>query len=103
MKSTISGKKVSRLLARHGALDADTANGVSPIPMDHPSHGVTATIIDLGLARMDANDSNSSGVHWTPFDDLIFEGEGEIELLNNNKSVIEALILQVIISSTCIE
>jgi serine/threonine-protein kinase haspin len=41
--------------------------------MDHSSHGVTATIIDLGLARMDAGDD----VHWTPFDELTFEGEGE--------------------------
>ena len=43
--------------------------------MDDPSHGVEATIIDLGLARMDGGD----GVHWTPFDDEIFEGEGDYQ------------------------
>ena len=45
--------------------------------MDHPSHGVTATIIDLGLARINGDDSNNGSVHWTRFDDLTFEGEGE--------------------------
>jgi len=45
------------------------------LTMDHPSHGVAATIIDLGLARMDGSEG-SSEVHWTPVDELIFEGEG---------------------------
>ena len=44
-------------------------------PMDDLSHGVEATIIDLGLARMDGGD----GIHWTPFDDEIFEGEGDYQ------------------------
>jgi len=44
-------------------------------PMDDPSHGVEATIIDLGLARMDGGE----GVHWTPFDDEIFESEGDYQ------------------------
>jgi len=43
--------------------------------MDDPSHGVETTIIDLGLARMDGG----GGVHWTPFDDEIFEGEGDYQ------------------------
>lgn len=47
------------------------------VPMDHPSHGVTATIIDLGFARMNAGDGSGCAVHWTPFDELIFEGEGQ--------------------------
>ncbi|KIJ56954.1 hypothetical protein M422DRAFT_218798 [Sphaerobolus stellatus SS14] len=49
--------------------------------MDHPSHGVTTTIIDLGLARMDAADTadNTEAVHYTPFDELIFEGEGDYQ------------------------
>ncbi len=42
--------------------------------MDHDVHGVKATIIDLGLSRMDSDNTN---VHWTPFDDEVFEGEGE--------------------------
>lgn len=59
--------------------------------MDHPFHGVTATIIDLGLARMDARDGNNNGVHWTPFDDLIFEGEGATRSLICNRNAIETL------------
>jgi serine/threonine-protein kinase haspin len=43
--------------------------------MDDPSHGVETTIIDLGLARMSGGD----GVQWTPFDDEIFEGEGDYQ------------------------
>ena len=44
--------------------------------MDHPTHGVKTTIIDLGLARMDADGSAERIVRWTPFEDEIFEGEG---------------------------
>lgn len=48
------------------------------LPMDHLSHGIKATVIDLGLARMDArtSDDGSTETHWTPFDEEIFEGEG---------------------------
>lgn len=45
--------------------------------MDHPVHGIEATVIDLGLARMDAEDEDGElDVQWTPFDEEIFEGEG---------------------------
>jgi serine/threonine-protein kinase haspin len=45
--------------------------------MDDPSHGVRATIIDLGLSRMNAGDGDSEYVvHWTPFDEEVFMGEG---------------------------
>jgi serine/threonine-protein kinase haspin len=45
--------------------------------MDDPVHGVRATLIDLGLSRMDAGDgSGGEKVHWTPFEEEIFEGEG---------------------------
>ncbi|KII94959.1 hypothetical protein PLICRDRAFT_97040 [Plicaturopsis crispa FD-325 SS-3] len=47
------------------------------VPMDDDVHGVRATIIDLGLARMDAR--GGGGVHWTPFDEEIFEGEGDYQ------------------------
>ena len=48
------------------------------LPMDHPTHGVKATVIDLGLARMDAcGDNGSIEIYWTPFDEEIFEGEGQ--------------------------
>ena len=45
--------------------------------MDADVHGVRATIIDLGLARM--NDGSDSDVHWTPLDDETFEGEGDCQ------------------------
>jgi serine/threonine-protein kinase haspin len=45
--------------------------------MDHVVHGVKATVIDLGLARMDARASDdSTEIRWTPFDEEVFEGEG---------------------------
>ena len=44
--------------------------------MDDLSHGVMATVIDLGLARMDADDAVGHHVRWTPFEEEIFEGEG---------------------------
>lgn len=43
--------------------------------MDHLAYGVKATVIDLGLARMDAGD-DSTDIRWTPLDEEIFEGEG---------------------------
>jgi serine/threonine-protein kinase haspin len=47
--------------------------------MDDLSHGVQATVIDLGLSRMDAGDGRDGDrVHWTPFDEEIFMGEGKI-------------------------
>jgi hypothetical protein len=46
--------------------------------MDHPAHGVQATVIDLGLARMNAcGDGGLTEIRWTPFDEEIFEGEGQ--------------------------
>ncbi|OBZ76602.1 Serine/threonine-protein kinase haspin [Grifola frondosa] len=49
------------------------------IPMDHTAHGVSATIIDLGLARMDAEDGDGTSSYWTPFEEEIFEGEGDYQ------------------------
>jgi len=43
--------------------------------MDDPSHGVAVTVIDLGLSRMDAGDGKNN-IHWTPFDEEVFEGQG---------------------------
>lgn len=42
--------------------------------MDAAIHAVAVTIIDLGLARMDASRSMT---HWTPFEPEVFEGEGK--------------------------
>ncbi|KAM6496068.1 hypothetical protein JOM56_008774 [Amanita muscaria] len=48
--------------------------------MDNPAHGVQATIIDLGLSRMDASDSNGlERVYWTPIDEEVFMGEGDYQ------------------------
>ncbi|KAF9534691.1 hypothetical protein CPB83DRAFT_842772 [Crepidotus variabilis] len=50
------------------------------IYMDDLSHGVQATVIDLGLSRMDAGDSTDGAcVHWTPFDEEVFMGEGDYQ------------------------
>lgn len=50
--------------------------------MDDLVHGVEATIIDLGLSRMDAGDGDSGErVHWTPFDEEMFMGEGKTSSL----------------------
>ena len=43
--------------------------------MDDPSHGVQATIIDLGLARLE----QGRDIFWTRFEDEIFEGEGDYQ------------------------
>ncbi|TCD69245.1 hypothetical protein EIP91_008348 [Steccherinum ochraceum] len=49
------------------------------VPMDHLSSGVKATVIDLGLARMDADDGPQRTTRWTPFEPEIFEGEGDYQ------------------------
>ncbi|KAG5648870.1 hypothetical protein DXG03_000219 [Asterophora parasitica] len=48
--------------------------------MDDPIHGVRATLIDLGLSRMDAGDGHDAErVHWTPFEEEVFMGEGDYQ------------------------
>ncbi|KAF9226674.1 hypothetical protein BS17DRAFT_794142 [Gyrodon lividus] len=49
------------------------------VPMDDTRFGVKATIIDLGLSRMDATCAQGSKTYWTPFDDEVFEGEGDYQ------------------------
>ncbi|KAI0375861.1 hypothetical protein BV20DRAFT_1040419 [Pilatotrama ljubarskyi] len=56
-----------------------TARTKTRTSMDDPDLGVLVTIIDLGLARMDAHDADGQGVHWTPFDEETFEGEGDYQ------------------------
>lgn len=46
------------------------------MPLDDVRHGIKATIIDLGLARID---QGSSGIYFSPFDDETFEGEGDYQ------------------------
>lgn len=45
--------------------------------MDHTAYGVKATVIDLGLARMDA-EGESKRTRWTAFEPEVFEGEGTL-------------------------
>nr|GAT53047.1 other/Haspin protein kinase [Mycena chlorophos] len=60
-------------------LNQKMGKGKKPM-MDDTVHGVRATVIDLGLSRMDAGDgSGGEMVHWTPFEDEIFEGEGDYQ------------------------
>ncbi|KAG7097200.1 hypothetical protein E1B28_004571 [Marasmius oreades] len=50
------------------------------VNMDDPLHGIRVTLIDLGLARMDAGDgAGGEMVHWTPFDDELFMGQGDYQ------------------------
>ncbi|KAF8914197.1 hypothetical protein CPB84DRAFT_1758668 [Gymnopilus junonius] len=50
------------------------------VRMDDLSHGVQATVIDLGLSRMEAGDGGSGDrVHWTPFDEEVFMGDGDYQ------------------------
>ena len=56
------------------------------ILMDDIANGVVVTLIDLGLSRMDAGDGgDGERVHWTPFDEEIFQGKGN--LINRIKSM----------------
>ena len=48
--------------------------------MDGLEHGVEATVIDLGLSRMECNiDRPESGRYWTSFDEEIFNGSGDYQ------------------------
>jgi serine/threonine-protein kinase haspin len=57
--------------------------------MDDLGHGVQVTIIDLGLSRMDAGDgSGGHRVQWTPFDEEIFMGKGELRNSGTGRSTV---------------
>jgi serine/threonine-protein kinase haspin len=74
------------------------------VSMDDISNGVITTVIDLGLSRMDAGDGgDGERVHWTPFDEEIFQGEGNLTNQINYMSQSKTLFLQVITSSIFIE
>jgi serine/threonine-protein kinase haspin len=52
----------------------------APLPMDHPSHGVQVTLIDLGMSRINASDSSlGDTVLWMPLEEEIFHGEGDYQ------------------------
>ena len=67
--------------------------------MDELYFGVEVTIIDLGLSRMNASESET---YWTPFEQEVFEGEG-MASSHLSDSLALNYSLQEIISSTCIE
>ena len=56
---------------------AKTRCRVASLAMDDPLHGIEATIIDLGLARITQLGQEGEYSSWTPFDDTVFEGEGK--------------------------
>ena len=49
--------------------------------MDNDVHGVKATVIDLGLSRMETGEAD--GLHFTVPDEEVFEGEGKIHFPHN--------------------
>jgi serine/threonine-protein kinase haspin len=51
------------------------------ICMDHAAHGVKATIIDLGLSRMNPMDGEEIP-RYSNFDETIFQGEGQLFEVN---------------------
>ena len=59
--------------------DAGTAPKSQRAIMDDPGIGIKATIIDLGLARIDRDDD----VYWTPFDDDIHGFKTELVLFGS--------------------
>lgn len=55
----------------------DGARGAVMYLNDSTAYGVRATLIDLGLGRMDAGDGDGGEeVQWTPFEEEVFMGEG---------------------------
>ncbi|KAF9076999.1 hypothetical protein BDP27DRAFT_1209735 [Rhodocollybia butyracea] len=61
-------------------LNTPARSHLTKASMDDPNHGVQVTLIDLGLARMDAGDGDGGEiVHWTPFDAEVFMGEGDYQ------------------------
>ncbi|KAH9927237.1 uncharacterized protein B0H18DRAFT_1003627 [Fomitopsis serialis] len=68
-----------QILVKTGPTTSTSHRGLSKTPMDDESHGIEATVIDLGLARMETSDSGGTETHWTPFEEEIFEGEGDYQ------------------------
>ncbi|KAG2154994.1 uncharacterized protein EDB93DRAFT_1080979 [Suillus bovinus] len=58
---------------------SSSKKGGRKLPMDDVRFGVKATVIDLGLSRMETTDAQGSKTYWTPFDEEIFEGEGDYQ------------------------
>ncbi|KAL1946497.1 hypothetical protein VTO73DRAFT_14601 [Trametes versicolor] len=70
---------VANILVKNVTSMKGAAGRKSRASMDDAAHGVLVTVIDLGLARMDAHDAGGHRVHWTPFDEETFEGEGDYQ------------------------
>lgn len=67
---------LGQILVQNLPLSRTPQQGTALPSMDDYSSGVIATIIDLGLSRMDASPTE---VHWTPFEPEVFEGEGDYQ------------------------
>lgn len=68
-----------QILVKNVSASADTPHrGKRKAPMDSDVYGIQATIIDLGLSRMNSG-AGSDAVHWTAFDAETFEGEGDYQ------------------------
>ncbi|KAF9443328.1 hypothetical protein P691DRAFT_713447 [Macrolepiota fuliginosa MF-IS2] len=80
VKDLQSSTKSAPLRSLSHTLNQSQVGPTARIHMDDPAHGVQATIIDLGLSRMDAGDGGSGDrVHWTAFDEEVFMGEGDYQ------------------------
>lgn len=82
------GQILVKNVVRHAPLKAVSVNQKAKakrqLYMDDLAHGVQATMIDLGLSRMDAGDGHDGNeVQWTPFDEEVFMGEGELCFLSH--------------------
>lgn len=82
------GQILVKNVVKHAPLKALSVNQKAKakrqLYMDDLGHGVQATVIDLGLSRMDAGDGHDGNeVQWTPFDDEVFMGEGKLCFLSH--------------------
>ncbi|PCH40873.1 hypothetical protein WOLCODRAFT_137049 [Wolfiporia cocos MD-104 SS10] len=70
-----------QILVKNVAASLEDAprSATGKVPMDDVAYGVEATVIDLGLARMRSTEGSGGETHWTPFDEEIFEGEGDYQ------------------------
>ncbi|TFY63228.1 hypothetical protein EVJ58_g3377 [Rhodofomes roseus] len=66
-----------QILVKTVASSSSAHRGAGKMAMDDESHGIEATVIDLGLARMETSDGAET--HWTPFEEEVFEGEGDYQ------------------------
>ncbi|KAG6821512.1 hypothetical protein H0H93_000021 [Arthromyces matolae] len=80
IKDIATQSEAPRLQTRNQNVRSTSTSQATRVYMDDPTHGVRATLIDLGLSRMDAGDGNGGEmIHWTPFEEEVFMGEGDYQ------------------------